>query len=69
MTRDETIAAIAARPEDDLREAIAQAAHAALLDDQNRGVPSSVRAGLLSEFAAVKRELLAALAEVEHARP
>jgi|GEM_PF-3940326 len=69
MTRDEIARAIAARPEQDLRDAVAWAAYAALLDAQERGEPGSVRAALLGDFVAVARHLRAAAAALAEARP
>lgn len=67
MTPDEIRARIALRPADEpLDESVAHAAYWALVELQEAGGSSPDKAALIRDFAAVKAELLAALAEVEH---
>lgn len=65
MTPDDVLARIAPRPpEEPLTEAIAHAAYWSLVEFQEPGGSSPERAAMIRDFADVKAELLAALAEV-----
>ena len=61
MTRDEVLQSIAARPEADLHAAAAGAAYGAALAAQQAGAPSSVVAGILTDYARAWEDLEASL--------
>lgn len=66
MMPDEIRARIAMRPTDEpLDDSVAHAAYWALVELQEAGGTSPEKAALLRDFAAVKADLIAALAEVE----
>ncbi|WP_295125943.1 hypothetical protein [uncultured Leifsonia sp.] len=65
MTPEEIRARIALRPaEEPLPESIAHAAYWALVDLQEAGGSSAEKAAMIRDFAAMKAELLHALAEL-----